>query len=666
MPTLTNPPGGSASAVALTDRVLVSQGAVDRSATLLQIQTAVGAGGSGGLTAASVRAATGERVYNVRAEFGGTFDGSPHPLSEVYGSNLQAAQAAFPLVTGLALTDYQDWAAIQQAINTAALNNKGGVVALYSGEVAVINKQIDLYPANCVSLKGFPRAIIRTESCGTTAALLVRESYEAWPVHAVENIDFQALNFGRGGASPVTAGTAVAGAAPGAGGLTWRTGATAILYRHCYNVVTSGCCFYQYDLPVQFDGDTWLIKHRDCVFTAGNLGISYVPITSPSNSGENLTWENCTGSNNNYNLYVVPDPFFAAAAVTIWVTGGSLDYANVNQFYYRDDAAGNFYTLGSLKMRDIYIETNEAVSGTVVRGFVQGNLSMDGCHIFHNGGAEPPAQIEAAGAFAWISVSNNKVLSPGHVPMVYNGGGGTLNVRGFGNYYIDNTAFLLWQTASGRVWQRAGTPRSIGNSDVQSTGTYAGAAVIDESSYDGYAGFYNSSPINVAIKLDTDGYSPFDNSVIALHTHAQPVTVVPVTVQSLAIPAGYTATIPPYSVAFLKRYTNNQYSLGGTLTPAGMATLTDGATITWATGGAAEPLAKVTLAGNRTLAMTGSFNGQIGTLIVKQDATGGRTLALPATSIKSGTPATTGNAVNRYDFIYDGTTYYWEIVPSLA
>jgi hypothetical protein len=61
-------------------------------------------------------------------------------------ANLQAAQAAFPLVTGLALTDYQDWAAIQQAINTAALNNKGGVVALYSGEVAVINKQIDLYP----------------------------------------------------------------------------------------------------------------------------------------------------------------------------------------------------------------------------------------------------------------------------------------------------------------------------------------------------------------------------------------------------------------------------------------------------------------------------------------------------------------------------------------
>jgi hypothetical protein len=236
----TNPPGGNATAAALTDRVLVSQGAVDRSATLLQqVQTALGVGGGGGgtLTAASVRAATGARIFNVKAEFGGTFDGSPHPLSEVYGTNLTAAQAAFPLVSGLALTDFQDYAAIQQAINTAALNDKGGIVALYSGEVAVINKQIDLFPANCVSLKGFPRAIIRTESCGTTAALLVRESYEAWPVHAVENIDFQALNFGRGGASPAVAGTAVAGAAPGAGGLTWRIGATAILYRHCYNVV---------------------------------------------------------------------------------------------------------------------------------------------------------------------------------------------------------------------------------------------------------------------------------------------------------------------------------------------------------------------------------------------------------------------------------------------
>jgi hypothetical protein len=611
----------------------------------------------------------GGRQYNVLAEFGGFFDGSPHPLSETYGT-LAAARAAYPLThaayTIAALTDYHDWCAIQEAILTAAQSDYGGVVALWSGQIAVINRQIDLYPANCVALRGIPRAIIRTESCGTTPALMVRESYEAWPVHAVEGIDFQALNFGRGGASPATPGTAVAGAAPGAGGLTWRISATGLVFQHCYNVVVSNCCFYQYDLPVQWNPDTWLTRMRDCVFTAGNYGIPFVPATSVSNSGENISFDNCTGSNNNYNLYVYPDPFFAPSAVTVWVTGGSLDYANVNQFRYEDSAAGGFYTLGSLKMRDVYIETNESVSGTVVRGYIKGNFSMDACHIFHNGGAEPPAQIEAEGPYAWITVTNNKVLSAATVPMVYNGGGGVLNVRGTGNYHIDNGAFLLWQTASGSVYQAAVVPRSIGDSDVLGSGTYAGTAVLDASSYGGSVGFYNSAPINVSVTLDSDGFSPFDNSIINLHTQAQPVTVVPVTVQTLFTPPGFTATIPPYSVAQIKRYTTNQYTIGGNLRPAGMATLTDGATITWATAGDPEPLAKVTIAGNRTLAITGGFNGQKGSLIVTQDATGGRTLTLPATSKKSGTPTTTANAVNRYNYVYDGTTYWWEILPNLT
>lgn len=60
----------------------------------------------------------------------------------------------------------------------------------------------------------------------------------------------------------------------------------------------------------------------------------------------------------------------------------------------------------------------------------------------------------------------------------------------------------------------------------------------------------------------------------------------------------------------------------------GRTTLTDAATVAWslATGG---PDYEVTLGGNRTLgAFTGSTAGQEGTLTVKQDATGGRTLDL--------------------------------------
>lgn len=95
-------------------------------------------------------------------------------------------------------------------------------------------------------------------------------------------------------------------------------------------------------------------------------------------------------------------------------------------------------------------------------------------------------------------------------------------------------------------------------------------------------------------------------------------------------------------------------------------TQTDGATITWATGSAASPNASVTLGGSRTLAITGAVSGQRGTMIVKQDATGGRVLTLPAGSVKSGTPTTTANAVNQYDYVYDGTNYFWTITPNLV
>jgi len=94
--------------------------------------------------------------------------------------------------------------------------------------------------------------------------------------------------------------------------------------------------------------------------------------------------------------------------------------------------------------------------------------------------------------------------------------------------------------------------------------------------------------------------------------------------------------------------------------------LTDGATITWTVLGLINN-AEVTLGGNRTLAFSGIANGMTGTLIVKQDATGSRTLALPSGSkvINGGSGAvtltTTANAIDVLAFIYDGTNYFWTI-----
>lgn len=91
-------------------------------------------------------------------------------------------------------------------------------------------------------------------------------------------------------------------------------------------------------------------------------------------------------------------------------------------------------------------------------------------------------------------------------------------------------------------------------------------------------------------------------------------------------------------------------------------TLTDGATITWNMANGYN--AVVTLGGNRTLAFSNLEAGDIGTLVVKQDATGNRTLTLPSGSKKANGGfflSTTANAIDILSFYYDGTNYYWNI-----
>lgn len=73
--------------------------------------------------------------------------------------------------------------------------------------------------------------------------------------------------------------------------------------------------------------------------------------------------------------------------------------------------------------------------------------------------------------------------------------------------------------------------------------------------------------------------------------------------------------------AFTRAYTKPQSHA--------VQTLADGATVTWDITN--SPNAEVTLAGNRTLALSGSLiKGQYYTLAVIQDGTGSRTLAFPA------------------------------------
>jgi len=93
--------------------------------------------------------------------------------------------------------------------------------------------------------------------------------------------------------------------------------------------------------------------------------------------------------------------------------------------------------------------------------------------------------------------------------------------------------------------------------------------------------------------------------------------------------------------------------------------LSDGATITL--NAATSTNGKVTLGGNRTLAITNATDGMEGALIVTQDGTGSRTLALPSGSkspsngLGAITLSTTAGYVDKLRWSYDGTNYFWNL-----
>ena len=97
-------------------------------------------------------------------------------------------------------------------------------------------------------------------------------------------------------------------------------------------------------------------------------------------------------------------------------------------------------------------------------------------------------------------------------------------------------------------------------------------------------------------------------------------------------------------------------------------TLTDAATISWNPANGLN--ANVTLGGNRSLSFSSTpAAGSYGTLVITQDATGGRTITLPSTSNKIlGSSSTTtialsaaANAKDILNFYYDGTYCYWNV-----
>ena len=90
------------------------------------------------------------------------------------------------------------------------------------------------------------------------------------------------------------------------------------------------------------------------------------------------------------------------------------------------------------------------------------------------------------------------------------------------------------------------------------------------------------------------------------------------------------------------------------------ATLTDGSTISW--NASTEPVAKVTLGGNRTLGSASNpQSGQFVSLLITQDGTGSRTVTFNAAYefVGDSAPTLTGtaNKGDHFVFRYNGSKF---------
>ena len=95
--------------------------------------------------------------------------------------------------------------------------------------------------------------------------------------------------------------------------------------------------------------------------------------------------------------------------------------------------------------------------------------------------------------------------------------------------------------------------------------------------------------------------------------------------------------------------------------------LTDGATVTQTCSKyRTVQNAIVTLGGNRTLVISGALSGMRGSILVSQDGTGNRTLALPANAkaVSSFALTTTPSVTDRLDWVYDGTYFYMSLAAT--
>jgi hypothetical protein len=219
---------------------------------------------------------------------------------------------------------------------------------------------------------------------------------------------------------------------------------------------------------------------------------------------------------------------------------------------------------------------------------------------------------------------------------------------GQGEWNFDSNGRVCWYWSGGMQYgNAAGGSHYIylhsGGSTALNTATESVPIMFNTTTWNGSTSVMNRMVVQAA-PLDLSGTNP------GLHVYKNGVA------DSGQQDMAATAAVPIATIA-----TEGIWSAG---TAPAFSTLTDGATVTvMCSKFKTVQSAKVTLGGNRTLAISGILPGMRGVLYVQQDATGSRTLMLPNGSATTASWAlsTAPYTVDRLTWEYDGTYYYWSM-----
>lgn len=306
-------------------------------------------------------------------------------------------------------------------------------------------------------------------------------------------------------------------------------------------------------------------------------------------------------------------------------------------------------------------------SATAIRKVAASNfLKKNASSVYDAGttrvtGVATPTNASDATTKAYV---DSIAVIAGNLPTVTSGNNGSL-LRVTSGVWTTTASDAV---SSAQIQDASVTGAKLENSGA-TAGTYGGATSIPQITVDAKGRITSALAFNATPADGTVSTAKIvDSAVTTAKIADSSITTAKIadesiTTAKIAIGAVITADLADASVTATKTDTTSVAVLGTAqsfTTAHGFSgtTLTDAASISWNL--ASNQVATVTLAGNRTLANpTNKVNGNVYILVVKQDATGGRTLSFGTDYKFAGgsapTITTTASKADVFTFVCDGT-----------